>query len=247
MLRSTGGGSLDGVLSIVTATRNGRARAARVLELAGEHVQAVGQRARREGQRRARDAVGTGAASAVELRAGRGDRLARRQHDLVGRSGDGAVGGGRRDQHRERCCRSARWRARTGRRGCRASRSRSRAGRRGRRRRCSCRMTCRTARSCRSRSRSRCRHRRARLRRRRGRRRRPSSRSERRVPETTAPGSVSVTLGPVESTVTEITAVVRTLPAASVISARMSVGAVRRARRVPCARRTARSCRSRRR
>ena len=43
------------------------------------------------------------------------------------------------------------------------------------------------------------------------------------VPETTAPGSVSVTLGPVESTVTGFTAVVRTLPAASVITARISV------------------------
>ena len=43
------------------------------------------------------------------------------------------------------------------------------------------------------------------------------------MPETTAPGSASVTLGPVESTVTGITAVVRTLPAASVISARISV------------------------
>ena len=43
------------------------------------------------------------------------------------------------------------------------------------------------------------------------------------MPETTAPGSVSVTLGPVESTVTGITAVVRTLPAASVITARISV------------------------
>ena len=43
------------------------------------------------------------------------------------------------------------------------------------------------------------------------------------VPETTAPGSVSVTLGPVESTVTGFTDVVRTLPAASVITARTSV------------------------
>jgi hypothetical protein len=42
------------------------------------------------------------------------------------------------------------------------------------------------------------------------------------VPESTAPGSVSVTLGPVESTVTGTTAVVRTLPAASVTSARIS-------------------------
>ena len=43
------------------------------------------------------------------------------------------------------------------------------------------------------------------------------------VPETTAPGSARVTLGPVESTVTETTAVVWTLPAASVMSARISV------------------------
>jgi hypothetical protein len=43
------------------------------------------------------------------------------------------------------------------------------------------------------------------------------------VPETTVPGSASVTLGPVESTVTETTAVVWMLPAASVTSARMSV------------------------
>ena len=43
------------------------------------------------------------------------------------------------------------------------------------------------------------------------------------VPERTAPGSVRVTLGPVESTVTGMTAVVRALPAASVITARISV------------------------
>ena len=74
-----------------------------------------------------------------------------------------------------------------------------------------------------------------------------ASRSAPTVPETTAPGSASVTLGPVESTVTGITAVVRTLPAASVISGADLGGAVRRARRVPRARRTARSCRWRRR
>ena len=43
------------------------------------------------------------------------------------------------------------------------------------------------------------------------------------VPESTAPGSVSVTLGPVESSVTGITVVVRALPAASVTTARISV------------------------
>ena len=42
------------------------------------------------------------------------------------------------------------------------------------------------------------------------------------VPERTAPGSARVTPGPVESTVTGTTAVVRMLPAASVTRARIS-------------------------
>ena len=53
------------------------------------------------------------------------------------------------------------------------------------------------------------------------------------VPETTAPGSASVTLGPVESTVTGTTAVVADV-AGGVGDQRADLGrAVRRARRVP--------------
>ena len=72
-----------------------RAGAARVLELAGEHVQAVGEGAGREGELVAGDDR-SGRCGAVEQRARRDDRLARGQDDLVGGRGDGSVGRGRR-------------------------------------------------------------------------------------------------------------------------------------------------------
>ena len=121
-----------------------------------------------------------------------------------------------------RCCRSEHSRGRRASTRCRASRSRSPAGRRGRRPARSCRCRRRRASSCRRRSPSTCLSLPV--------RRRTTTRVapplvlavSPTVPETTAPGSVSVTAGPVESTVTMTIAVVWTLPAASVMTARIS-------------------------
>jgi hypothetical protein len=69
MLRSTGGGSIVGVFWIDDRDAEQRAGSAGVLELAGEDVQALCERAGREGERRARDDR-CGGGDAVEQRAG---------------------------------------------------------------------------------------------------------------------------------------------------------------------------------
>ena len=221
-LSSTGGRSAPGVLSIVTATRNGvrvplasssspvrtwRPSPSAPVAKVSVEPEIVGAGAAAPSSRTPTTVTGS---------------LAVRTIWLGGRR-DGAVSRSRRDEPRRRVVEADARRGRTERRRCRARRSRSRGGRRGRPRPwpvsndvangalvsepISVQVPApagETPKATRAAE--------------------PALVAlSATVPETTVPGSTSVTLGPVESTVTGTTAVWRVLPAASVTIARISV------------------------
>ena len=99
MLRSTGGGSADGVLSIVTATRKEvrvpLASSSSPARTCRPSLSAPVAKVRVEPE-----TAGAGAAAPSSVVPGAVDRLAGGQHDLAGRCGHGAVGRGGRDERR---------------------------------------------------------------------------------------------------------------------------------------------------